>query len=109
MTTEAEKRAREYTMASGWSIIPDDVAGAEARAIYDAFLAGQQSQWRKYPEERPDKNDCYWCLIYDISESSPEPFPAVMTWHEGYWEDDKKYIITHFMPITLPETKEPKL
>ncbi len=93
---EAEKMAREYA-----SVMSFDVRGHE-RGFLAGFLAGQQSRWRKYPEDGPEKTAKYVIHAYG-------------TWYQAYWDTDSREFIdgvggkfsaedvTDFMEITLPK------
>ncbi len=44
MSSDSERKAaEEYALASGWSCLDEQLAGAEAFAIRDAYLAGRSS------------------------------------------------------------------
>lgn len=103
--------AKEYCTGTVFT----DESGNDEALIYNmrlmAFLAGCQhvrneERWRKYPEEKPEDRDQVWCC--DAVKGT--------AWQAGLFGDrwmninnEEKRAPTHWMPITLPETKEPKL
>lgn len=118
----AEKMAREEALeiaVTKTDFIPDgwypynDILTFGA----DCYLAGQQSLWREYPKEKPPLGEKV--LLFDkVSRSK------VIGWLEDYQDEDGEHVChfvdgegdvvfqgnndmpSHWMPITLPATKE---
>lgn len=107
MTNEAEKMAREYSEPREWAedhyehwedIDPVEAAEDGYRAGY---LAGQQSLWIPVSDYYPDRTGQYFVLLGGHR-------PDVWRWDASRPDASKRgwFEATHWMPITLPATKE---
>jgi hypothetical protein len=103
--SDSERKEFIYQLYKAEKTGEETVLEVLERAYNQGRSSALKERWRKYPDEKPEKTGKYIAIFHGVPNY----------WYELYYDQHLKYWlngqggkdlnITHWQPITLPETE----